>query len=99
MNRVAVGLELRLDQLREWARQLGGRPGVGATEPPEQELRRLRRENAILKQEREFAEKSGCASRGSRVRYDYITRHRDEYPLRPASRQASPPLAAERRQE
>jgi transposase len=57
MNQIAVDLELRPEQLREWARQLGGRPGVGATETPEQELRRLRRENATLKQEREFAKK------------------------------------------
>jgi transposase len=57
VNQIALELELRPEQLREWARQLGGRPGVGAVETPEQELRRLRRENAILKQEREFAKK------------------------------------------
>src|SRR6266567_2637201 len=57
MNQIALDLELRPEQLREWARQLGGRPGIGAMETPEQELRRLRRENAILKQEREFAKK------------------------------------------
>src|SRR5438874_13397803 len=52
MNQIALDLALRPEQLREWARQLGGRPGVGAVETPEQELRRLRRENTILKQER-----------------------------------------------
>jgi len=57
MNQIAEELELRPEQLREWARQLGGRPGVGVVETPEQELRRLRRENALLKQEREFAKK------------------------------------------
>ena len=57
MTQVALELELRPEQLREWARQLGGRPGVGVVETPEQELRRLRRENATLRQEREFAKK------------------------------------------
>lgn len=57
MNDIARDLELRPEQLREWANQLGGRPGVGVVETPEQELRRLRRENALLKQEREFAKK------------------------------------------
>lgn len=57
MNQVALALELRPEQLREWARQLGGRPGVGVVETPEQELRRLRNENATLRQEREFAKK------------------------------------------
>jgi transposase len=57
MNQIAVDLELRPEQLREWARQLGDRPGVGVAETPEQELRRLRREITVLKQEREFAKK------------------------------------------
>jgi transposase len=57
MTQIADDLEVRPEQLREWARQLGERPGVGLVETPEQELRRLRRENALLKQEREFAKK------------------------------------------
>ena len=57
MTQLARDLELRPEQLREWARQLGGRPGVGAVETPEQELRRLRRENAVLRQEQAFAKK------------------------------------------
>lgn len=55
MNEIALDLEVRPEQLREWAIQLGGRPGVGAVETPEQELHRLRRENARLKLEKEFA--------------------------------------------
>ena len=62
MNQVALALELRPEQLREWARQLGGRPGVGVVETPEQELRRLRNENATLRQEREFAKNGSCAT-------------------------------------
>ena len=57
MSEIARDMELRPEQLREWANQLGGRPGVGAPETPEQELRRLRRENATLKQERDWAKK------------------------------------------
>jgi transposase len=57
MTQIAHDLEVRPEQLREWARQLGERPGVGIVETPEQELRRLRRENATLRQEREWAKK------------------------------------------
>lgn len=57
MNQIARDLELRPEQLREWARQLGERPGVGVVETPEQELRRLRRENSYLRQKEEFAKK------------------------------------------
>src|SRR5437773_12194371 len=47
MNQIAKDLDLRPEQLREWAHQLGGRPGVGVVETPEQELRRLRREVVV----------------------------------------------------
>lgn len=57
MAEIARDLQLRPEQLREWANQLGGRPGVGVIETPEQELQRLRRENARLKLEKEFAKK------------------------------------------
>lgn len=57
LTQIAHDLEVRPEQLREWARQLGERPGVGLVETPEQELRRLRRENAMLRQEREWAKK------------------------------------------
>ena len=54
-------LDVNPNQLREWARQLAPRsdaaPGQNAIESPEQELRRLRRENVVLRQEREFAKK------------------------------------------
>lgn len=54
-------LDVRPDQLREWAQRLAARPGglgaAGVAETPEQELQRLRRENARLKEEREFAKK------------------------------------------
>jgi transposase-like protein len=42
MSEIAREFELRPEQLREWANQLGERPGVGMVETPEQELRRLR---------------------------------------------------------
>jgi len=34
MKQVALDLEVRPEQLREWARQLGGRPGVGRWKRP-----------------------------------------------------------------
>ena len=57
---VARELELGENLLRGWALRLTASDqtlAAGLIETPEQELRRLRRENAILKQEREFAKK------------------------------------------
>ena len=61
LSQIARELELRPEQLRYWSQQLrdrnGGSPPPGVVETPEQELRRLRRELATLRQEREFAKK------------------------------------------
>lgn len=60
LSQIARQLEVRPEQLREWARQQrerAGDGGAGVVETSEQELRRLRRENATLRQEREFAKK------------------------------------------
>lgn len=61
LSQVARTLDVRPDLLRTWvqrytAREANGAP-AGVIETPEQELRRLRRENASLRQEREFAKK------------------------------------------
>ena len=60
-TQVGRELNVRADLLREWARRLADRPGglksAGVVESPEQELARLRRENARLREEREFAKK------------------------------------------
>jgi transposase len=59
VSHVARELGIRPGQLREWAKEraaeVNGRPRAGET--PDQELRRLRRENAILRQEADFAKK------------------------------------------
>jgi transposase len=62
MTLVQIGRELdvRPDQLRAWARAARERAGGSAAEAgetPEQELRRLRRENHVLRQEQAFAKK------------------------------------------
>ena len=68
VGQVARDLDVRPEQLRTWANRLreaeGSHPAM--VEAPEQELRRLRRENADLKKEREFAKKVRCTSRWSR---------------------------------
>lgn len=61
LSQVARELDVNRDLLRLWDRRFGIAPdgvlAAGEPETPEQELRRLRRENAVLRQEREFAKK------------------------------------------
>ncbi len=68
---VQVGRELgvRPDMLRRWAREVDGRPGasgrdgfLGSGQLPgaEAEVRRLQRENAVLRQERDFLKKAAA---------------------------------------
>lgn len=58
LAQVGRELDVRPDQMRSWARELRGEPGAPApVETAEQELRRLRRENAVLRQEQAFAKK------------------------------------------
>jgi transposase len=65
ISQVARELRVRPDQLRHWKQQLARAepdPPLGPApgEPPEQELRRLRREVAVLRQEREFLKKAAA---------------------------------------
>jgi transposase len=60
LTQVGRELDVRPDQLRAWAKRLGvGTADGGAIpgETVEQENRRLRRENAVLRQEQAFAKK------------------------------------------
>jgi transposase len=58
---VARELQVRADLLRRWVRLAAAAAGASAqadtAETPQQELRRLRREVATLRQEKEFAKK------------------------------------------
>lgn len=57
-----VGEELgvRPDMLQRWARKLERDPGAQGPAGPEAELRRLERENAVLRQERDFLKKAAA---------------------------------------
>lgn len=60
LAQVGRELDVRPDQLRVWARQQGLTNGTGPAMPgesAEQEVRRLRREVATLRQEQAFAKK------------------------------------------
>jgi len=60
LAQVGRELDVRPDQLRAWTRQLKRDDGSGsavAGETTEQEVRRLRREVAVLRQEQAFAKK------------------------------------------
>ena len=62
LSEIARELQLSPDQLRHWKQQLtqaaGAPPPRGET--PEQELRRLRREVEVLRQERDFLKKAAA---------------------------------------
>jgi transposase len=67
LSQVGRELEIDPDLLRQWARKLGqwDEPGVekvgwenGAPSDPEAELRKLKREYEILRQERDFLKKA-----------------------------------------
>lgn len=59
LAQVARELDVKPDQLRTWAKEARGMsPGSAVPgETLEQEVRRLRRENAVLRQEQAFAKK------------------------------------------
>ena len=68
LSQVARELGIRADILRAWKRQAEGRAGlIGEDGTPleeslskEEEIRRLRRENEVLKQERDFLKKAAA---------------------------------------
>lgn len=69
VSQVARELGIRPDMLRAWRRQVEGRVGLAPTDPfpgngkmtsQEAEIRRLRRELEITKQERDFLKKAAA---------------------------------------
>jgi transposase-like protein len=68
LTQVGRELGVRPDLLRRWARQVDGRPGASGREvfpgngpvPGAEEVRRLQRENAVLRQERDFLKKAAA---------------------------------------
>ena len=73
LTQIGRELEVRPDQLRAWVRVQREAHGTGTGptgETPEQELRRLRREVATLRQEQAFAKKVAVRSTGERNKAD-----------------------------
>ncbi len=68
ISKVAKELGVSDNSLRSWVRQAeideGNRQGLTTDE--REELKRLRRENKVLKQERDFLKKAGVDSTGER---------------------------------
>ncbi len=69
LAQVGRELDVRPDVLRRWARQMDGWPGAsgrdgfpgnGQLPSTEAEVRRLQRENAVLRQERDFLKKAAA---------------------------------------
>ncbi|MGH7653561.1 MAG: IS3 family transposase [Gemmatimonadaceae bacterium] len=85
LTQVGRELDVRPDQLRAWAKRHARDTGTDASiagESVEQENRRLRRENAVLRQEQAFAKSGGVLREGVALRYAVITRHRREFEVR-----------------
>ncbi|MGH8895417.1 MAG: IS3 family transposase [Actinomycetes bacterium] len=90
VKRVAEQLGIGVESLRGWVKQAeiddGVKPGVTSAEAArikelEQEVRELRRANAILKSASGFLR--GGARPPAEVMVDYIDRHRDEFGVEP----------------
>jgi transposase len=63
LSEIARELGIRPDQLRHWKQEItraAETPAPASGETPEQELRRLRREVAVLRQERDFLKKAAA---------------------------------------
>lgn len=60
LTHVARELALRPEQLREWRRQFGTQGPATPTSSEAEELRRLRRELEITRQERDFLKKAAA---------------------------------------
>jgi len=63
VREVAEALEIRPDQLRAWKRQLEAEGQLEAAEAggsPEEELRRVKRELEVVRQERDFLKKAAA---------------------------------------
>jgi transposase len=65
LSQVARELALRPEQLREWRRQLGTETPVAPASTETEELRRLRRELEITRQERDFLKNWARARRAT----------------------------------
>ncbi|MEP6622290.1 MAG: IS3 family transposase [bacterium] len=86
LAQVGRELDVRPDQLRAWARTARQGTSAGSAIPGEsveQEVHRLRREVAVLRQEQGVRKKSGGVLReGVALRYAVITRHLGEFAVR-----------------
>ena len=85
LTQIGRELEVRPDQLRAWGRAQRETHGTGSGptgETPEQELRRLRREVATLRQEQAFAKKCCVLRERVALRCAVIARHEYEFPVR-----------------
>ncbi|MEO6057903.1 MAG: IS3 family transposase [Gemmatimonadales bacterium] len=82
LTHIARELAIRPEQLREWRRRVA--PMTPAPAPASlseaEEVRRLRRELEVVRQERDFLKKGGGVLRERvPVKYACIARHRDEF--------------------
>lgn len=91
LEQIGRELDVRPDQLRAWSRKMDVRagaklpdvfPGNGNLPSAEDEIRRLRRELEVTRQERDFLKKRRVLREGVAVRFACIARHRDEFRVR-----------------
>jgi transposase len=60
LTHIARELNIRTEQLRRWRRKLGGAASAEGSSPESDELRRLRRELELTRQERDFLKKAAA---------------------------------------
>ncbi|MGD0626845.1 MAG: IS3 family transposase [Thermodesulfobacteriota bacterium] len=82
---IAKDLDIHPNVLHQWRRKYRvdmehAFPGKGHMKPPEEEIRRLQRENEELREEKDIFKKSvGHLLKAPKVRYEFINRHRSEF--------------------
>src|SRR5216683_1170738 len=87
MSQIARELGISDSALYHWSKQLadqGGQafPGSGHQTAQEEELRRLKRELDITRQERDILKSSQHLLTGVQMKYQFIAAHQREYPVK-----------------
>ncbi len=87
MSQIARELGVSDSALNHWSKQLAEEgeqafPGSGHQTAQEEEIRRLKGELEITRQERDILKSGQHLLRGCQMKYQFIAAHRQEYPIK-----------------